>query len=41
VYLIAESAFAVLLCVSLGAVTAGATYLLVMLIKEWRSGDLW
>jgi hypothetical protein len=39
--LVSESALAILLWISLGAVAAGATYLLVMLIKEWRSGDLW
>jgi hypothetical protein len=36
-----ETAFALLLLISLGAVAAGAIYLLVVLIKEWRSGDLW
>jgi hypothetical protein len=39
--LIGQLAFTLLLLVSLGGVATGALYLVVILIKEWRSGDLW
>jgi hypothetical protein len=39
--LIGESALSLLLWVSLAAVGAGATYLVVFLVKEWRAKKLW
>ena len=39
--IVPEALFTLALWGSVGAVAAGAAYLLVILLKEWRAGDLW
>lgn len=39
--MVPEALFTVALWGSLGGVSLGAVYLLVVLVREWRDGDLW